>query len=343
MPDLFTIENKIEIVEIKTADIIRETENYKVAFDLIKKHENKYPDISNWFKTRVLPDIKQNERALYVGFNNNSPIATAVVKKGEDSKFCHLHIDEEMRHKNIGDIFFMLMAIYVQRYAKKVHFSLPEGLWEEKKCFFNSFGFENIQKYKTQYRSGEEELTASVDFNILWGKILLKLPDLINQFVPHPDSPLNGIVMSIHPNYSKQIMKGDKIIEIRKKFSSKWKNHKVTIYSSSPVKELIGYATIKNVIEERPEIIWSKHCNELGCSKSEFDDYTKGLDKVFAIFLSDISKFQNNLSLNYLSNFFEKRIYPPQSYSSVKNTEWKNVISIAEILHGRFNMFSQEY
>lgn len=288
-------------------------------------------------------DIPQNERALYIGFNNNKPIATAVVKKGESSKFCHLHIDEEMRHKNLGDIFFMLMSVYVKRYAKTVHFSLPEGLWEEKKNFFNSYGFKKIEKYKTPYRLGEEELTTSVDFNILWESILLKLPSLINQFTPHPDSPLNGIVMSIHPNYSKQIMKGEKLIEIRRKFNSKWKDHVVTIYSSSPVKELIGYATIKNVVEEKPEIIWSQHAEQLGCSKTEFDGYTKDADKIYAIFLSDISKFHNNLSLNYLSNFFNKKIHPPQSYSSVKDTEWKNIISVAEILHGRFNMFSQLY
>jgi predicted transcriptional regulator len=343
MPDLFTVKNKIEIVEIKAADILKETVAYKSAFELIRKHEDKYPDISNWFNKKVLPDIKQNERALYVGFNNDIPIATAVVKKGHDSKFCHLYIEEEIRHKNIGDIFFMLMSIYVKRYAKKVHFSLPEGLWEEKKTFFNSFGFDNIEKYKTQYRNGEEELTSSVDFNVLWKKILLKLPDLISQFSRHHDSPLNGIVMSIHPNYSKQIENGEKIIEIRKKFNSKWKNHVATIYSTSPVQELVGYATIKNVIEEKPEVIWAKHADKLGCSKSEFDGYTKGADKVYAIFFSEINKFHNHLSLNYLSNFFEKKIYPPQSYSTVSNTEWKNIISVAELLHGRFNNFSQIY
>jgi len=343
MPDLFTIENKIEIVEIKANDILKETHAYRSAYELIKKHEEKYPDIKKWFKTKVLPDIKNNERGLYIGFNNSKPIATAVVKKGEDSKFCHLHIEEELRHQNIGDIFFLLMSIYIKRYSKKVHFSLPEGLWEEKKKFFNSFGFDKIQKYKTQYRNGEEELTSTVDFNILWEKILLKLPELINQFTPHPDSPLNGIVMSIHPNYAKQIESGEKIIEIRRKFNSKWKNHIATIYASSPVKELIGYATIKNIIEEKPEVIWSEHADKLGCSKSEFDGYTKGAEKVFAIFLSDINRFHNTLSLNYLSNFFEKKIHPPQSYSSVSNTEWKNIISVAELLHGRFNGFSQAY
>jgi len=343
MPDLFTIENKIHIVELKNSDIARQTDIFKSTCDLIKTHQENYPNIENWFKTKVIPGIKNNERGVYIGFHDNKPIATAVVKKGEDSKFCHLHIEKEMRHQNIGDIFFMLMTTYVRGFAKRVHFSLPEGLWEEKKLFFNSFGFDKVNKYSTQYRSFEEELSCSVDFNTLWRNTLLKLPSLIEQFSPHPDSPLNGIVMSIRPNYSRQIMDGDKLIEIRKKFNSKWKNHKVTIYSSSPRKELVGYATINNVIEEKPEIVWSCYSNQLGCSKSEFDDYTKGQEKVYAIFLSDVNKFYGDLSLNYLSNFLEKKITPPQSYSAVKNTEWKDVISVAELLHGRFNCFSQIY
>jgi predicted transcriptional regulator len=343
MADLFTVENKIRIIELKTEDIERKSDIFKSTCDLIKSHQENYPDIEKWFKTKVLPEIPQKERAVFIGFNNDKPIATAIVKKGVDSKFCHLHIEKEMRHQNIGDIFFMLMATYVRGFAKRVHFSLPEGLWEDKKPFFNSFGFEKAAKYSTQYRSFEEELTCSVDFNTLWKKTLLKLPSLIEQFSPHPDSPLNGIVMSIRPNYSRQIMNGDKLIEIRKKFNPKWKNHKVTIYSSSPIKELVGYATINKIIEEKPESVWSCYSDQLGCSKSEFDNYTKGQEKVYAIFLSDVNKFYSDLSLNYLSNFLEKKIHPPQSYSSVKNTEWEDVISIAELLHGRFNCFSQVY
>jgi predicted transcriptional regulator len=343
MPDLFTIQNKIEIVEIKSSDIVRETDVFKAANSLIKKHEDKYPEIKSWFDNKVLPEIKSDERALYLGLNNSVPIATAVVKRGEDSKFCHLHIEEELRHNNLGDIFFILMSVYIKRYAKQVHFSLPEGLWEEKRSFFNSFGFENIKRYKTQYRNGEQEVTSVAPFDILWGNIKKKMPDLISQFKPHPDSPLHGIVMSIHPNYSRQIFEGKKFIEIRRKFNSKWKNHIATIYSSSPAKEILGYATIKNVIEDKPENIWNEHAEKIGCSKSEFDGYTKGAEKVYAIFLSDIDRFHNNLSLNYLSNFLENKITPPQSYSSVNDTEWKNAISVAEILHGRFNVFTQEF
>ena len=198
MTDLFTLENKIKIVELTQDDILKKSEVYcNLRLSFIRKHEDKYPHIERWFKNKVIPDIEPKERAFYIGYQNDKAIASAVVKKGEDSKFCHLHIEEEHRHQNVGDIFFLLMSLYIKRYAKRVHFSLPEGLWEEKKYFFNSFGFDKIEKYSTQYRNSEKELTSSVTFPILWKNILEKIPDLIEQFSPHTDSPLNGIVMSI--------------------------------------------------------------------------------------------------------------------------------------------------
>jgi len=341
--NLFTVENKIRIVELKSIDVLKKTDNFNMAFELIRKHQVNYPNIEKWFRTKVIHGIKTNERAVYIGFNNNKPIASAVVKKGDNAKFCHLHIEEELRHQNIGDIFFLLMSIFIRRYATDVHFSLPESLWENKKRFFKSYGFENVKKYQTQYRSFDEELTASTNFKALWSKILERIPLLIDQFDTNPESPLNGIVMSIHPNYSNKILNGEKIFEIRRKFNIKWKNHKVAIYSSSPAKELVGYATIQNVIEGEPELVWNEYSDKLGCSKLEYNNYTKGLNKVYAISLSDVCKYHSPLSLNYLSDFFEKRINPPQSYSTVHgDKDWRTIISIAELLHGRFNILSNE-
>ena len=343
MIDLFSIHSHVNIVELTSVDVSIKSDNYKLAFELIRRHQEKYPEIENWFRSKVVPGIIQNTRSAFIGFDNDKPFATAVVKKGEDSKFCHLYIEEELRHQNIGDVFFILMSMCVRNYAKRVHFSLPEGLWEEKKRFFNSFGFNKIEKYQTQYRNSEEELSTSVDFNSLWEHSLLKVPDIIKQFNPNQNDPLNGIIMSIQPKYSKQILDGKKAIEIRKKFNVKWKNHKITMYSSSPIKELVGYATIKDVIEDIPEIIWLRFFDQLGCSKSEFDDYTKGSKTIFAIVLSDVNRFNDNLSLNYLRDCTKLHINPPQSYSSVNNTEWKNAISIAELIQGRLNFISSTF
>jgi predicted transcriptional regulator len=168
--------------------------------------------------------------------------------------------------------------------------------------------------------------------------IILTVVPLYNLESCLASSIYNGIVMSIQPRYSRQILNGNKRVEIRKKFNKKWKDHKVTIYSSSPSKELLGYAKIEDVVEDNPEVIWSCFSDKLGCSKSEFDSYTKGENKIFAIVLSEIDKFKQVLPLSYLSNLINKKIYTPKSYHSVINTDWKQVISVAELIHGRFNV-----
>src|ERR1041385_7647830 len=162
MVDLFTVENKIRIKELKPDDVIRRTDDLTAAFELMRKHQQNYPNIEKWFKAKVLPGIKTGERGVYLGFNNDKPIASAIVKKGEHAKFCHLHIEEELQNQNLGNVFFMLMSLHVKRFEKilDVHFSLPESLWETKQEFFKSFGFENAEKYHTQYRTFEEELIS---------------------------------------------------------------------------------------------------------------------------------------------------------------------------------------
>jgi predicted transcriptional regulator len=344
MVDLFTVENKIRIKELKPDDVIRRTDDLTAAFELMRKHQQNYPNIEKWFKAKVLPGIKTGERGVYLGFNNDKPIASAIVKKGEHAKFCHLHIEEELQNQNLGNVFFMLMSLHVKRFEKilDVHFSLPESLWETKQEFFKSFGFENAEKYHTQYRTFEEELISFTSIDTLWSKILDKLPTLTEQFAKHPDSPLNGIVMSVHPRFSDKIMEGEKVVEIRRKFNPKWKNHKVTIYSSSPVKGIVGHATIQDIVEDEPETVWYKYSERIGCSKLEYDKYTKGLNKVYAICLSRVSKYHSPLSLSYMSHFFDGKITPPQSYSTIHDDpKWKTVISMAEIIHGRLNVFDK--
>jgi predicted transcriptional regulator len=335
--NLFEPEDKIKIIELNNLDIIKKSPNYSTALQLISSHEQNYPDIENWFKTKVVPGIKTGERGVYLGFHNDNPIASAVVKKGEEAKFCHLHINEMLRNQNIGDIFFLLMAACTRRYAKNVHFTLPEGLWENKSTFFKSYGFTSVRRHSTQYRAFEEELTASTSFNNLWSHVISKVPTLINQFTFPIDSPLRGLIMSIQPQFTEKIMSGEKKIEIRKKFNAKWKDHKVSLYSTSPSKKLMGYATIQNVIKDNPRNIWTKFSSGLGCTKLQFDNYTNGLSEIYAISFSNIIEYSNPLTLSNLSHMCEKRIFPPQSYSTIEKDEnWKIIISIAEMMEGRF-------
>jgi len=338
--DLFSNTFDLKIIKIRKNDVIRKSDRLRTFTQLVSNHEQMYPDIGLWLKTKVFPGIETGERTAYLGLINDEPLVTAVVKKGERSKFCHLHIRDQFQNKNIGELFFAMMTLDVRSLAKETHFTLPESLWLEKESFFRSFGFTEAAKSRKQYRVFEEELICSVPFNVLWEKTLIKLPKIINSFTSSNINIFDGLLMSIKPTYVDKLMCGEKVVEIRKKFNPKWRGCKAVIYSTSPVQAIYGHATIKNIDKGKPSYIWNKYSNKIGCSREEFDNYTNGTDTIYAIPLNSFENYLAPLYLEQLSMLLKKDIKPPQSYLSLRNNkEWAEAISIAELLHGKFQLY----
>jgi len=235
-----------------------------------------------------------------------------------------------------------MMIVDVRHMAKSIHFTLPESLWESEKQFFTSFGFEEAEKSKTQYRKSEEELSCNSTFQKVWESTLVKLPKIMEKHSLDKNNIINGLMMSVQPKYLNRIMNGDKVIELRKKFNHKWVERRITLYSTSPSKAIIGYAVIQKVISNTPEKIWEQYGEELGCSHLEFKEYTGSLDKVFAIKLANVTPYKSPIFLSQLSNFLSADLTPPQSYLSLKeNTNWLNAIAISDLLQGKFSTIVQ--
>ncbi|MDB5158367.1 MAG: Ljo [Mucilaginibacter sp.] len=340
--DLFTSEANLQIVKITKADVTTKSDLLNLFKMSILKHEQMYPQISAWLKNKVLPGIENGQRIAYLGLYNEEPVVTAVIKLGTSSKFCHLHIEKNLQDKNIGELFFAMMIIDVRHNAKSIHFTLPESLWESEKKFFSSFGFEGMEKSKTQYRKSEDELSCNSTFPKVWNSTLAKLPKIMEMHSLDQNNIVNGLMMSIQPNYLSRILSGDKVVEIRKKFNRKWEQRRITLYSTAPYKAILGYAVIQKVISNTPEKIWEQYGSELGCSQSEYKNYTGNIDKVFAIKLSNITPYQNPIYLTQLSNFLNTNLIPPQSYLSLKeNANWQNAIAVSDLLQGKFSTIVQ--
>jgi predicted transcriptional regulator len=340
--DLFQTEANLQIARLSGKDVLLETDLLQVFRAAIKQHEVMYPNISFWLEKKVLPGIENGSRIAYLGFCNDQPVVTAVAKRGDSTKFCHLHIDKNIQDKNLGELFFSLMVIDVRHIANGIHFTLPESLWARERNFFSSFGFTEVLKAPTQYRSFDEELICKSTFDRVWNATLEKLPKLIDLHSLDHQNISNGLLMSIRPEYIKKIFNGDKVVEIRRKFNHKWSNRRVTLYSSHPTKAVMGYAIIQSVLSDSPDNIWDNYGSQLGCTRKEFDSYTDGLNKVFAIQLHEIQPYKTPMPLSQLSWFLNEDLVPPQSYSSLKqNKTWLNAITIAEILQGKFSTFIQ--
>src|SRR5512147_3036884 len=135
---LFPLASRFRIVEIGGADAKRTTDNLRTLKSLIVTSEDMYPGIQRWFAEKVVPGLRASERIAYVGYEGEDPIASAVLKLGARSKFCHLRIHEEFQDLDLGQMFFTQMTLEARHRAEEVHFTLPESLWSARKHFFAS-------------------------------------------------------------------------------------------------------------------------------------------------------------------------------------------------------------
>ena len=325
----------LRIVKLTRSDARRDSDHLLSFKNLVLSSEDMYPRIGEWLNHKVVPGIKASERVCYVGYQGGKAVVSAVVKRGESSKFCHLKIRQDLQNTNLGNAFFSLMALEVRLIAEEIHFTLPESLWEEKKQFFQSFGFAKAVKSKTQYRLFDKELRCSADFEEVWNAVLTKLPQLMKAFSFGGQSVESQLLMSIRPDYAEQIISGQKAVEIRKRFSEKWTGKKVTIYASQPASSLLGDATVKSVICGEPQAVWNEFQQYIACSRQQFNRYIGTTNKVYAVVLGDVRPFSEKIPISQLSHLLKQDLKPPQSYSSLqKDSAWLAAVSMATLLHG---------
>ena len=335
--NLINIQKNFKVVRLEEGDVRLLTDHYKDLKKLILAHEPMYPDIAKWFSEKVSPGVKTTERVAFVGYLDEKHAVSAIVKRGENAKFCHLHITESLRDANLGDVFFSLMAYEVRDLAQRVHFTLPDSVWNSKNKFFQSFNFTHLCKANVQYRLFDEELECDATFNEVWSAVTTKLPQICSSYAWSEGSLANDLLISIHPNHVEQIFSGKKKYELRRKFSTKWLGHRLNIYATEPAMQLVGHATVGRVIKNTPKEIWDRFGAEIGCTRLDFDEYTKNTDEIFAIELTNVSPFRVPIARKEMVQILKESLTPPQSYNILKsNKSWGKALSLATLLQGAF-------
>jgi len=283
--------------------------------------------------------LKASERIGYVGYLNEKPAVSAIVRRGEAAKFCHLRIKDELQDINLGEAFFALMGLEVRGFSKEVHFTIPEGLWEKKNGFFKSFGFAKAVKAGHQYRLFEDELWCSSDFDKLWRAILKKLPKIGHGFFVNGQSLDSGLLMSIKAEYARKVVSGEKKVEIRRSFSKKWTGCKVSIYASGRERSLVGEALISKVIIDKPQNVWDRFNDQIGCTREDFEKYTRSKSQIYAVVLENAIPYRKSISLREVSSLTKENLRPPQNYYNLNNNiKWAEAVSIGALLQSSFGM-----
>jgi predicted transcriptional regulator len=121
------------------------------------------------------------------------------------------------------------------------------------------------------------------------------------------------ILVSVQPKFVSKILAGAKTVELRRRFpASNAVGALALIYSSYPVRAVVGYARIREVLRLPVIRIWREHGSAACVSKKEFDEYFEGLKFGYAIFLNKIKLLNPQIAARDLQEDFG--IVPPQSY-----------------------------
>ena len=79
------------------------------------------------------------------------------------------------------------------------------------------------------------------------------------------------ILLSIKPEYSKNIFNGTKKYEFRKKLAKK-SIDKIIVYSSSPEKQVIGEVKVLGTLSLNPSLLWETTKKEAGISRIKYGE-----------------------------------------------------------------------
>jgi predicted transcriptional regulator len=315
----------------------KQTDDLRLLESMLVANEPMYPGIAQWYKEKVMPGLRTRERIAYLAFEGEKPVASAVLKLGNHTKFCHVRIQEGFRDLSLGRMIFTQLAFHARHQAgvTDIHFTLPESLWVEKSGFFSSFGFENVKKVSRQYRNGEEELYCSAPLSTVWKHARLNL-HLLEGFSPGGFAFSDKVVLSVNKKYSDLIFDGKKQVEIRRKFPTRLQGKRAVVYETQPSASLRGEVTISAVVKGHPNEIWERFGERAGCSYEEFESYVGSTEEIAALELKDLNPYLAPVGISLLYKFIEEDIRPPQSFLQVRSNEastWGKAIAVAGLMH----------
>jgi len=131
-------------------------------------------------------------------------------------------------------------------------------------------------------------------------------------FVPQRD-----VVLSIRPQYSEKILDGRKTVELRRRFPVSVPAGAIAyIYSTSPVRAIVGCAEISEVVKLPVEKIWRAYHAYASIERIDFESYFAGVEEGVALEFANVRPLSRVLDLAELRERFG--FEPPQSFLYVK-------------------------
>ncbi len=134
------------------------------------------------------------------------------------------------------------------------------------------------------------------------------------------------LLLSIKPEYANKIFSGEKTVELRRTKPNLKRGDIVAVYVSSPIMALSGQFEVDEVLERKPEKLWSEVGEESGIKKNEFENYYRGAEIGFGIKIKKVVNFKRPVPLSNLRKTWTG-FNPPQIYRYLPQGEYNQVLS----------------
>jgi predicted transcriptional regulator len=121
------------------------------------------------------------------------------------------------------------------------------------------------------------------------------------------------LLISVKPEFANKIVTGEKTIELRKACPNVTKNDIVIIYSTLPVKAVIGICRVEEVIKLKPSTMWRNHREKLGIERKRYMAYYEETETAIGIVLKSACRLDNKIDLADIKKIFPK-FSPPQTF-----------------------------
>lgn len=108
---------------------------------------------------------------------------------------------------------------------------------------------------------------------------------------------MRKLLLSIKPQYVKQILAGTKLVEYRKQTPKDANVDRVFIYQSNDLMKVVGEFTIAGIIEGSPSEVWDMTHEVGGICEKDYFAYFNGYDKAYAFQISELKVYDTAVTL----------------------------------------------
>ncbi len=292
-------------------------DDYPFIFEFLLESTHLYPDIDNWWKQKVLPDVHQGTRVIFVLKKDNLIKGLFIGKKGTNSKVCTLRLKSDVQKNGFGKTLVSEgLRHIVDGSTKNITVTVSEAAESSAAQFFESLGFRNIASVRNRYCHGVDEhiYTCSVSS---W----------LNSSIPaltHCENDKNcgqnpTLLFSLKPQFADLIINGKKRVEFRRRFSGNMEGALAYFYVSSPVRCIMFSSILSKIHYSDVNDLWERFCPIGGVSEKDYLTYFNGMNNGYAIELGNVKPLSKTLSLDSIRNKYMSSFRPPQSFCNLRH------------------------